>query len=120
MHQTRGLHIPETLKQQPEIAECVVAESRHSTPTPTFCPSSVAPRLRTTAVATALLALLLAAPRCEAQWYSGWYGGWSGEGSTPLSSAVKAQANLVAAEGQAAESYGAGGGVSRTCAGTVP
>lgn len=56
-----------------------------------------------------LMVLLLAAPRCEAQWYTGWYGGyggWSGEGSTPYSSAVKAHANLVAAEGQAAESYG--------------
>lgn len=75
-----------------------------SSTSPVFC-SPATPPLRITAVAIAMLLLLLAAPRCEAQWYTGWYGGWSGEGSTPWSSAVKAQANLVAAEGQAAESY---------------
>ena len=67
----------------------------------------VAPRRKGQGVraATAVIAILLAAPQCQAQWYTGWYGGWSGEGSTPYSSAVKAHANLVAAEGQAAESY---------------
>lgn len=49
--------------------------------------------------------VLLSGTRCEAQWYAGWYGGWSGEGSTPYSSAVRAQATFVAAAGQATESY---------------
>ena len=49
--------------------------------------------------------VLLSGGRCEAQWYSGWYGGWSGEGSTPYSSGVKAEASLLAAGGQAAESF---------------
>jgi hypothetical protein len=50
-------------------------------------------------------ALICGSGRCEAQWYTGWYGGWSGESSTPYSSAMRANASMVAAEGQAAESY---------------
>lgn len=73
---------------------------------PVVCPRCAIPALPSRFTpALCLLVLLLSAPRCEAQWYTGWYGGWSGEGSTPYSSAVKAHANLVAAEGQAVESY---------------
>jgi hypothetical protein len=61
------------------------------------------------AVVTAVV--VLSCTDCMAQWYGGWYGSgnWGGyyygEGSTPYSSAVRAEAEMAKARGQAAESY---------------
>lgn len=58
--------------------------------------------------------VVLSCTDCMAQWYGGWrgygsWGGWggyySGEGSTPYSNAVRAEAEMAKARGQAAESY---------------
>jgi hypothetical protein len=54
--------------------------------------------------------VLLSGSDCMAQWYAGWYGygNWGGyyygESSTPYSSAVRAEAEMVKALGQEAES----------------
>ncbi len=53
----------------------------------------------------------LDAADCQAQLYGRWYryggygGYYSGDGSTPNSNAVRSQAQLIVAQGMAAESY---------------
>lgn len=63
-------------------------------------------------IAAAMIAV--SGSTCQAQWYGRWYGsgawggygGWySGEGSTPYSNAVRAEAEMTKAQGEAAVSY---------------